>query len=208
MPPAGSESERSDLQAEVYALKRERILETAAELFAERGYAGTSVAAIAEHLGATKPFVYYHFKDKHEILFEVCRRGVVQAVAALDEVLAAGGSCRERLVQTCVQLTRVTLQNRAYVTVYTSEMDRLSVEARGDLAQLRRSFDRSVAELIEEGIRKNEFRVNEARVTATCISTLVIYSYGWYRDGGALGPDGVAAHLAELATRMVGAKPG
>ena len=64
---------RSGVQAEVYELKRERILEAAAELFAERGYNGTSMAAIADALGATKPFVYYHFKDKHEILRETSR---------------------------------------------------------------------------------------------------------------------------------------
>ncbi len=194
---------RSGVQAEVYELKRERILGAASELFAERGYNGTSMTAIADALGATKPFVYYHFKDKHEILLETCRRGVVRALAALDEVLKGGGTCRDQLDQACRALTEVTLAHRAYATVYSREMDRLSDEARAELAALRRRFDRRLGELIAEGCRRGEFEVAEPRVTATCISTMIIYTYGWFRDDGALSADHVAGHLALLACRMV-----
>jgi AcrR family transcriptional regulator len=47
---------------------RERILDTAAELFSERGYAGTSIRDIAERLDVTKAALYYHFASKAEIL--------------------------------------------------------------------------------------------------------------------------------------------
>lgn len=194
---------RSGVQAEVYELKRERILEAAAELFAERGYNGTSMTSIADSLGATKPFVYYHFKDKHEILRETCRRGVVRALAALDEVLSGGGSCSDQLDLACRALTEVTLAHRAYVTVYSREMDRLSEEARSELAELRRRFDRRLGELIAEGCRRGEFQVDEPRITATCISTMIIYSYGWFREAGALSAEDVASHLARLAKRML-----
>jgi AcrR family transcriptional regulator len=197
---------RTGVQAEVYELKRERILEAASELFAERGYNGTSMTAIADALGATKPFVYYHFKDKHEILRETCRRGVVRALAALDEVLKGGGNCREQLNLACHALAAVSLERRAYVTVYSREMDRLSDEARADLAALRRRFDRRLGELIAEGCRRGEFEVDEPRVTAACMSTMIIYTYGWFRDDGALSADEVANHLALLARRMVNAR--
>lgn len=196
---------RSGVQAEVYELKRERILEAAAKLFAERGYNGTSMTAIANSLGATKPFVYYHFRDKHEILRETCRRGVVRAHAALDEVLSSGGGCSDRLDRACRALAEVTLTHRAYVTVYSREMDRLSDEARGELAALRRRFDRRLGELIAEGCQKGEFQVAEPRITATCISTMIIYSYGWFRDEGPLSADAVGGHLALLAKRMLNA---
>lgn len=197
---------RGRVQAEVYQLKKERILEAAAELFAARGYNGTSMTSIAEALGATKPFVYYHFKDKHEILLETCRRGVVRALAALDEAVESEGSCREQLAKACETLAEVTLENRAYATVYSRDMDRLSKEARSELVDLRRRFDRRLAELIEEGCQRGEFSVLEPRVTATCISTMIIYSYGWYRAGGVLGVAEVASHLSDLAQRMVNAR--
>jgi AcrR family transcriptional regulator len=49
-------------------ITRERILEAARELFAERGYAGTSIRDIAERLDMTKAALYYHFPGKQDVL--------------------------------------------------------------------------------------------------------------------------------------------
>lgn len=43
---------------------REQILVAATRLFAQRGYAGTSIQAIADAVGITKPTLVYHFKSK------------------------------------------------------------------------------------------------------------------------------------------------
>ena len=47
---------------------RERILDTALELFNEEGYDKTSLREIAERLDVTKAALYYHFKSKADIL--------------------------------------------------------------------------------------------------------------------------------------------
>lgn len=47
---------------------REQIQSVALELFAERGYDGTSLREISERLGITKAALYYHFRTKEEIL--------------------------------------------------------------------------------------------------------------------------------------------
>lgn len=52
---------------------RERILDVAGRLFAERGYGGTSVRDIAEQLGISNPSIYHHFGSKAELLEELLR---------------------------------------------------------------------------------------------------------------------------------------
>lgn len=47
---------------------RRRILDTALAMFAEHGYAGTSVRDIAEELGITKAAVHYHFSAKEQLV--------------------------------------------------------------------------------------------------------------------------------------------
>lgn len=47
---------------------KERILETALELFAQNGYLGTSMNDIAQQLGFTKAALYKHYTSKQEIL--------------------------------------------------------------------------------------------------------------------------------------------
>ncbi len=75
-PPA-----KDNLWDEIADIKREKILGEAVTLFYEKGYLPTTVDAIAERFGATKPFVYYHFKSKIDLLVEICVRGTREAMA-------------------------------------------------------------------------------------------------------------------------------
>lgn len=63
---------------------KERILETALELFAQSGYLGTSMSDIAARLGITKAALYKHYAGKQEILDRI-----VQRMNELDAALAA-----------------------------------------------------------------------------------------------------------------------
>ncbi|GIM97352.1 TetR/AcrR family transcriptional regulator [Paractinoplanes toevensis] len=53
------------------ATAREEILDAAAELFAQRGYAATSTRLIAERVGIRQASLYYHFATKEQILAEL-----------------------------------------------------------------------------------------------------------------------------------------
>ena len=53
---------------------KERILETALELFAQNGYLGTSMNDIAARLGITKAALYKHYAGKQEILERIVER--------------------------------------------------------------------------------------------------------------------------------------
>ena len=53
---------------------KERILETALELFAQSGYLGTSMSDIASELGITKGALYKHYTSKQEILSSIVER--------------------------------------------------------------------------------------------------------------------------------------
>ncbi len=50
---------------------RQRLLETATELFAEKGYAGTSVREIVDRAGVSKPVLYYYFKSKEGLFYAI-----------------------------------------------------------------------------------------------------------------------------------------
>src|SRR5262245_17160767 len=55
---------------------RERILSAAAQLFAEDGFASTSMPAIAALSGITAGAIYRHFTSKAELLLEVIKRAL------------------------------------------------------------------------------------------------------------------------------------
>jgi len=53
---------------------RERIIDTAREMFARDGYDAVTMRAIAQRIEYTPPAIYHHFRDKDDLIQEICRR--------------------------------------------------------------------------------------------------------------------------------------
>ena len=53
-------------------LRRAEILEAAERIFVEQGYEGATIRRIAEEVGVSSTALYMHFRDKSEILVEIC----------------------------------------------------------------------------------------------------------------------------------------
>lgn len=73
------------------ASTRARILAEAERLFAERGFEGVSMPAIAHAAGITPGAIYRHFEGKAELFFHVIRRAVDEA-GAHSKAAAQGGA--------------------------------------------------------------------------------------------------------------------
>lgn len=67
---------RSDRRRAQAQETRSLVLDAADELFVEKGYAGTSIAAVAERAGVSPESVYGHFGTKRALLGELFRRAV------------------------------------------------------------------------------------------------------------------------------------
>ena len=63
---------------------RARLLEVAAEVFVDRGYAAVSLRDIAVSTGVTKGAIYGHFRSKGQLLVEVIRTQLAQRDAQFD----------------------------------------------------------------------------------------------------------------------------
>ncbi|MGE0146690.1 MAG: TetR/AcrR family transcriptional regulator, partial [Parvibaculaceae bacterium] len=62
---------REELKAKKQAYVQDEILTTAAKLFADGGIRGVTIDDIASSLGYTKSVVYYYFKNKNQVLWEI-----------------------------------------------------------------------------------------------------------------------------------------
>ena len=67
---------------------RERILDAAAKVLAERGYAGTRLGEIADVAGIQAPAIYYHFESREALVEEVVRVGTRKTREHVERVLA------------------------------------------------------------------------------------------------------------------------
>ena len=77
---------------------RQLILDTAIRLFEEKGYAGTTMRAIATEAGVSPSNAYYWFASKDQLVQEFYQRIQIAHRDRSAEVLAGGGSLTERLL--------------------------------------------------------------------------------------------------------------
>ncbi|MCZ4499428.1 MAG: transcriptional regulator, TetR family [Marmoricola sp.] len=76
---------------------RQLILDTALRLFEERGYAGTTMRAIATEAGVSPSNAYYWFRSKDELVQAFYNRIQDDHRDRVADALAGGGSLTERL---------------------------------------------------------------------------------------------------------------
>jgi len=87
--------------------RRDHLLDTAIELFSERGYKATGIDAILARAGVAKMTLYNHFKSKEEMILAALRRSDERKRASFTEAIAqAGPTARERLLAVFDNLER------------------------------------------------------------------------------------------------------
>ena len=195
---------RLKIREEVAALKRERTVEAAAQLFYDRGYEQTTLEAVAERLGVTKPFIYTHFKSKADLLADICGRGVSASLVAINAALALEATPTEKLRRLSRDFLIAVLDNQRTIAILTREEKNLVTEDFQRLSALRREFDRKLTALLELGRASGEFHLSDPYVAALSIGGLVSWAYVWYRPHGRLSLDALADEVSALILAMAG----
>jgi AcrR family transcriptional regulator len=67
-------------------LRRDEILHAAERIFVREGYHGATIRKIADEVGLSSTALYMHFRDKSEILVEICETAFAQLIAQNEEI--------------------------------------------------------------------------------------------------------------------------
>ena len=194
------------IRDEVAVLKRERTITAAVELFYERGYENTTLDAVAERLGVTKPFIYAHFSSKTELLAEICSRGIASALEAMDSVLALDRPPTGKLAELGRRFVTAVLGSQKHIAIFAREEKNLLPADFARISKMRRDFDHKLSALLAEGVAAGEFRIADPRLAALAIGGMVSWAYVWYRPNGRLALPDLANEMSRLLLAMAQAK--
>ncbi|MBC7438152.1 MAG: TetR/AcrR family transcriptional regulator [Bdellovibrionales bacterium] len=200
-------TESTAIRDQLRNVKKDRIVDEARKLFYTHGFRGTSLDAIAESMGVTKPFVYGVYDKKTDILFDIALRNVHRSVEAVEGGAALAGTAGERLAEAARRLTRVCIEYREGVAVFFRDETSLDPEHHEVISALKQRIDDSLAHLLEEGAANGEFQLIDARTSALAIGGMISWSYVWFRPHGRLSMEMLMEQMAQYALRIAGAKP-
>ena len=143
---------------EKYESQRKEAIRSAAAVFAEKGYHGSSTRDIAEHMGIKQGSLYYYFKSKEDALSEVCLYGMQDYVERMNSISSSEQSFREKLVATVTShVTKYREKNEA-LRVYNAERLYLPESKRTKLKELGTGYRAQLEQIFADGIQSGEIR--------------------------------------------------
>jgi len=178
-----------ELNSQIRIDKKNRIIEAAVMVFAQKGYASATVADIATRAEIGKGTIYEYFASKEDLFFAVFEWFKMQTGAAAKvSITHLGGSAAKRLQALSDSLmamwTKIedvfTLTMEFWAASSSSQMqDRFKESFR----QMYQEFRSIVNSLIQEGIERGEFRpdINPEPIAAALVGTWdALFLQAWF----------------------------
>jgi len=180
--------------------RREQILDAAAKMFIAQGYENSSVDDIAKLAGLSKGSIYWYFRSKLEILFELTDRCVEESQHAIVRMAAADKYGPKALYLSHRELYELDQQypdrNMLFGQLYALASRYPEIRAR--LVEYHRRWDSTSAELIEGAIKNGLLKPVDGKVLGQAISCL----YNGLHLREQIDPDIDFVAVIETATRL------
>jgi AcrR family transcriptional regulator len=146
---------------------RARIVAAAHALVADRGYAGCSVALVADAAGVATGSVYRHFPDKGALFAEVFRTATQREVDAVAEAGSQPGSIEERVTRTVATFAGRALKSPRLAYALIAEPVDPQVEA--ERLVYRRAYRDIFAAVISDAVAAGELPGQDPQVSAAAV---------------------------------------
>lgn len=146
---------------------RERLVESAAALIDEGGYAAATVAAVAERTGVAAGALYRHFPSKAELFVEVFRTAAEAELAAMRAAAARPGGFAERLEAVVTTYATSALRHRRLAWALVHEPVDPLVDA--ERLAYRRLYRDGMTDLLRQGVDAGAIPAQHVELTSAAV---------------------------------------
>jgi AcrR family transcriptional regulator len=188
------------VRSQDYDSIKQSIIDSAANLFATKGFGGTSISEIAEAAGLSKAGVYHYFDSKSEILRAMLTEHLEEVTEIVDTALNTSEPPRSKFIT----FTRLMIENytrpasRNQHIVLMSDMDSLPAKDREFVITTERRVVRAIERLLQSIHPKLEQHHDLARPLTMLFFGMINWTDNWYSEKGRLAPSELAILAANL----------
>lgn len=170
----------------------------ATDLFAEKGYNGTSIVDLATALGLTTASLYYHVNGKQDLLFRVLETGMADFLGRLEAVVAQDAEPREKLRLAVENHLDFVLSKQNAVKVFLRERRFLESDFRDHYQVRVDRYDQLFTALVRAGMDAGDVAPGDATLVRLGILGMINWVVEWYRPGGRLSEEQVRSGMTEM----------
>jgi AcrR family transcriptional regulator len=180
--------------------RREQILDAAAKMFIAQGYENSSVDDIAKLAGLSKGSIYWYFRSKLEILFELTDRCVEESQHAIVRMAAADKYGIEALYKSHRELYELDQQypDRDMLFGQLYALASRYPEIRERLVEYHRRWDTTSEQLIQRAVENGLLKPIDGKLLGQAISCL----YNGIHLRKQIDPDIDFVAVIETATKL------
>jgi TetR/AcrR family transcriptional regulator, cholesterol catabolism regulator len=180
-------------------LTKELILEEAARLFAEKGYAAATTRQLAERLDVTRASLYYHVDSKEDLLHQICVESLTEMRRAVDAAIDPSDSAIQQL-RTLIKTHLIeTLRRQVHSTTMLLEMRALDGVRLREVLALRDAYDRLVDDILRRAKDEGAIRADiDVRTLSLALLNLVNWTVVWFRPSGRQTAEQLARQFADV----------
>ena len=200
--PAASPWAPAVARARQREAKRQAVLQTAAQLFNERGFHATSLDDIAERLHVSKPTLYYYIKSKDDILLECVRSALVMMHEGIEAVREDGGRALDQLIACMRIYAGIVTEEFGKCLILIGE-DPLPPPQKKELRQLKAGIDSQFRRLIAAAMDEGSITACNPKLAGFVLGGALSWIGRWYREDGELTPEQVIDQTIELLLRGI-----
>jgi TetR/AcrR family transcriptional regulator, cholesterol catabolism regulator len=194
-------AENENPHSEKWHARRHAIIDLSAQVFAQRGYHGTSTMELCEANQLGKGALYYYIGSKEQLLAAIHDRVMDEVMLGADRVAKAGGTPPEQLAMHGQELLDVIVRYPDHVWVFLHEFHALTGESAEQFRRRRHEYERRIEDVIEAGSTSGHFRQVDPRVTARAWLGMHNYTYLWLKADGRLSAEQIATAFADIFVR-------
>jgi AcrR family transcriptional regulator len=189
----------SRVRADDYEDKKTGILDAAAVLFAQEGYANVKMQDIAKACGVSKSMLYHYFTKKEDVLFAIMKEQIESHLHAAEAVVALPSPAEERLREFVAMWMRRASEARARITVLMYERKFLSKRQQAAVDEVaRRLIDRVSALVAEVNPALKRMGPAHPRTYTLLLFGLLNWTEVWFRSTGPIGAEEMASMIHHL----------
>uniref|UniRef100_A0AAU3H5V6 TetR/AcrR family transcriptional regulator n=1 Tax=Streptomyces sp. NBC_01401 TaxID=2903854 RepID=A0AAU3H5V6_9ACTN len=188
-----------------YEVRRQKIIDAAAELFARQGYAATSVNELGRSVGLAKGALYYYIVSKENLLIEIQSRVMRPLLLRAGQIAQLGTDPVLRLRLLSESLLTIIFRRLDHIWVYEHDYRSLSGAELETLLEQRAAFEQQVTSLITETVDEGVFRALEPRLATVQFLNMHNHTYQWVRPGGQWDPTFLSREYCATLFRGFGA---
>lgn len=179
--------------------RRAEIVRAASRLFAEKGFAGTTIRDIAKAVDMQSGSPFYHFKTKHDMLLAVVLEGMATISRAVGAAAARGGSPREVFeAMLLAHLEQLLAEDgRHFAATLLHESHHLEPAALAVLIEQKDAYEALWQKALRDLKRAGAIG-DDSRVTRLLLMGALNWTVQWYRPNGGRTVRQIAKQISDL----------